>query len=666
MINQSCKILKSTTSKLIKVVFPLTPCRICPCVYFQCNPQLTRRKYRLYSPTAMTNAYKAVKEGNMPVLRASKQFGVPENSLRDRVLGKVPPETVTMGREPLFSNFEEATIVEHVKKMANYGYGYTRHELSDIASDYAFQLGKRAKDNPVTIKWVIGFLGRWPELRVLKPRSLEQIRAKMTSETVVSNYFEELEHTIVKYGLTDKPHMIFNVDEKGISQDHTPPQVISGTLVHPPAVTSGKSSTVTILGCGSASGMAVPPYFVFPGKRMISDLLQGATPGADGCVSDSGWSNSEVFRNYLEHHFMKFVPTHSDQKILLLLDGHKSHVSVGLVEWANSQGIILYILPAHTSHLLQPMDVACYGPFQRIYNSLCHQFMRETSGTITRYNVCELACKAYTRALSAENLQSAFRRTGIFPLNKDAIPKEYLIPAEVFVPENMVTNEDENDSDATIEGGVVVESENSEPSVNKKINTVNFFQDKETELKRVKTETSKKPRKTMSKIVSGHAITENRIESLMRNHEKEQNKTKTARKVSKKEKVQSKRLKEVTLKPKSKESKKLSKKVTQTKVPSAAEPQPGPSCIAVDSDSDMSVDSDTPLDKLCCVCQRNTPKELRHCTSIVFPKWAQCDGFKSNGMPCLHWTHLVYCSKVRVLRLHDKFYCPHCVSSYEE
>ena len=33
---------------------------------------------------------------------------------------------------------------------------------------------------------------------------------------------------------------------------------------------------------------------------------------------------------------------HTDQNILLLLDGLKSHVSVGLVEWTNAQGIILY------------------------------------------------------------------------------------------------------------------------------------------------------------------------------------------------------------------------------------------------------------------------------------------------------------------------------------
>ena len=122
--------------------------------------------------------------------------------------------------------------------------------------------------------------------------------------------------------------------------------------------------------------MAVPPYFVFPGKRMRPDLLNGATPGADGTETETGWSNSAAFRAYLEDHFLKFVPMREDQSVMLLLDGHKSHVSVGLVEWAKLKNIILFILPAHTSHILQPMDVGCYGPFQQIYDADCHKFMR--------------------------------------------------------------------------------------------------------------------------------------------------------------------------------------------------------------------------------------------------------------------------------------------------
>ena len=60
-----------------------------------------------------------------------------------------------------------------------------------------------------------------------------------------------------KYDLMDKPYFILNVDEKGISQNHSPP-VVAGMDVQPPptAVTSVKSAT-TIFGYGSAAGVAV-------------------------------------------------------------------------------------------------------------------------------------------------------------------------------------------------------------------------------------------------------------------------------------------------------------------------------------------------------------------------------------------------------------------------
>ncbi|XP_053374904.1 uncharacterized protein LOC128547163 [Mercenaria mercenaria] len=178
-----------------------------------------------------------------------------------------------------------------------------------------------------------------------------------------------------------------------------------------------------MIGCGSASGVSIPPFFVFPGKRMNSDLLNGASPGASGTMSESGWSNTDVFRKYLKNHFMKFAPGRQGEKIILLLDGHRSLVAFDLSEWAKLMNIIIFVLPAHTSHILQPLDVACYGPFQRIYNNLCHKVMRQTSDAITRYNIREIACKAYSKDLCAENLHAAFQRTGIYPINKEAIPR---------------------------------------------------------------------------------------------------------------------------------------------------------------------------------------------------------------------------------------------------
>ena len=76
--------------------------------------------------------------------------------------------------------------------MASYGYGYTRQECVNIARDYAVKIGKRTADKPFTMKWMRGFLKRWPELRVVKLRGLKHVRAEIASKELVDKYFKDL------------------------------------------------------------------------------------------------------------------------------------------------------------------------------------------------------------------------------------------------------------------------------------------------------------------------------------------------------------------------------------------------------------------------------------------------------------------------------------------
>ena len=59
--------------------------------------------------------------------------------------------------------------------------------------------------------------------------------------------------------------------------------------------------------------------------------------------------------------------------------------------------------------------------------------------SISRYDVCTLACETYTLALSAVNLQSAFRKAGIYPVDRNVISSFSVLPAEVF--QSSITNE---------------------------------------------------------------------------------------------------------------------------------------------------------------------------------------------------------------------------------
>ena len=86
---------------------------------------------------------------------------------------------------------------------------------------------------------------------------------------------------------------------------------------------------------------------------------------------------------------------------------------------------MLFVLPLHCSHILQPLDICCFSPMKAKFNQECQLFMRQNPGRqITRYDICALTCKAYMKGLNANNLISAFKKFGIFPLDKHVIDNE--------------------------------------------------------------------------------------------------------------------------------------------------------------------------------------------------------------------------------------------------
>ncbi|KAJ8306058.1 hypothetical protein KUTeg_016603 [Tegillarca granosa] len=266
-------------------------------------------KYRSnYNINDMSKAYLLVKDKGVSVESAARKCGVPVTTLKDRVRGRINIETIKSGPSPLFSLDEELNFFNHINIMAEIGYGYTRRETLNLASDYAVHLGYRDQDHPLSFRWLKNFLSRWPAMKVQKPRKLEAVRAKCTSKEVIDRYFKELKTILDKYNLNDQPGRIFNVDEKGITTDYKPPNVVAGTNFKVQAVVTGKSKTVTVIGAGNAIGNQVPPFFVFPGQRMMPELLDGATPGVQGRVSLSGWSNSEIFDEYMKEHLINYLP----------------------------------------------------------------------------------------------------------------------------------------------------------------------------------------------------------------------------------------------------------------------------------------------------------------------------------------------------------------------
>jgi hypothetical protein len=54
-------------------------------------------------------------------------------------------------------------------------------------------------------------------------------------------------------------------------------------------------------------------------------------------------------------------------KVVLILDGHATHVTPRVVADAGSQGVLLIRLVSHSSHVAQPLDLCAFGLFKTIY-----------------------------------------------------------------------------------------------------------------------------------------------------------------------------------------------------------------------------------------------------------------------------------------------------------
>jgi hypothetical protein len=58
-------------------------------------------------------------------------------------------------------------------------------------------------------------------------------------------------------------------------------------------------------------------------------------------------------------------------------DSHGSHDTLNLIELAQQHNIILFCLPPHTTHKLQPLDVGVFGPFSRAWTDHCDEIVLE-------------------------------------------------------------------------------------------------------------------------------------------------------------------------------------------------------------------------------------------------------------------------------------------------
>lgn len=409
-----------------------------------------------WDPQDMANAIRAVQNGEMGWLRASKAFNVPFTTLRRRASNankRVKNNSTGLGR--FFTTFtpeQEKSIVDHLKQMEQRLFGITCKELRSLIYEWA-EINKiphrfNKNEKRAGLDWVRGFRSRNPEITLRKPENTSIARAMAFNKPNIAKFFKTYQEIIEKYKLG--PEKIYNVDESGISTVQNPPKIFASTGKKQVGTIAGaeRGIHITVVCCTNPLGSYIPPAFIFPRKNWKVELLEGAPTGSVGFPQESGWMTGEIFQQWMKH-FEKYSNPSKDSPVLLILDGHVSHKSWGVLNYAKQHGIILLCLPAHCSHRIQPLDVSFFSPLKTFLNQEITKKIRGNDGrAISQLQLAGIFRPAYEKAATLENAASGFKNTGLWPLDPNVFP-EYLYAPSSVTDQNILSTEATSDAHPT-------------------------------------------------------------------------------------------------------------------------------------------------------------------------------------------------------------------------
>lgn len=334
-----------------------------------------------------------------------------------------------MGRPPTLGKVLEDEMVKYCKAMEAAYFGLTRHDLQSIA--YQLVVRNKMEHNFSTMNfcagkdWVKGFLKRNEGISFRRPTGTSVARAKGFNKESVMSFYQLLSKQYEVHNF--QPHRIFNVDETGFSvvqSKHPQIAATKGKRQIGILTSAERGSLITSVMCMSASGIFVPPLFVFPKKKKNTLLMRGAPPGSIANFHKSGWIQVEAFTQWFKH-FVNFVKPSESDPVLLILDGHTSHTkNIDLIDLAKENHVIILSLPPHSSHKIQPLDRSFMGPFKAKYNEEIRMFLRTEQKKVTQYDVAGLFSNAYIRNQSAEIAINGFKCCGIYPYNPNVFKDE--------------------------------------------------------------------------------------------------------------------------------------------------------------------------------------------------------------------------------------------------
>lgn len=402
----------------------------------------------LVLPALMLSAARVVKIYGKSIRSVAKNFGINYRTLTryckkftDEEIGyeAVSTPTTKIGYQrnrQIFIDEQEQELKNYIIQASSVYNGLTPKGIRKLAFELAISNNLKVPKSWEANKlagpdWFTSFLRRHPSLSIRTPESTSLARATSFNQHNVKTFFDNLELVITRYRI--QPCDIWNMDETGVTTVQKPNKVVARKgLKQVGAITSAERGTlITLAAAVSGVGNSIPPFFVFPRVHFKEHFIRDGPIGCKGGSNPSGWMTEELFPTFLKH-FHNHVKSTKEKPCLLVLDNHRSHLSIEGLNFAKDNGIIMLSFPPHCTHRLQPLDRSVFGPLKKYINNAMDQWMTSHPGQVMSiYDIPRIIAQAFPLATTPTNIVAGFKTCGICPFNKNIFEEQEFMPSSV-------------------------------------------------------------------------------------------------------------------------------------------------------------------------------------------------------------------------------------------
>ncbi|KAL8384996.1 hypothetical protein RB599_007047 [Gaeumannomyces hyphopodioides] len=320
---------------------------------------------------------------------------------------------------------------------------------------------------PVKDRFFSTWINRHPELRFTGTKPVEASRRGFDCQLQeVKDWFKRSEDLAEEQQPVSSG--VWNVDEMGVRIGCRDGRIKVVSLskkknTRPEVTDPANRESLTLIGCGNAAGDSLPPFCILSAGPYLHWADNDLDERTAFVKSETGFSNSDImmaFMRWFNQHSwashadvvkqgspsledwfgygptteFKFLLEKFDQNDMresgtyesegrpkiwrwLLLDGFAGHLGIEVIDYCQRFDIQLNILPSHSTHRMQPMDVGVFTHFKRAHQNVLFDVVERGEISFSRSDFIEALGPLWKQTFTRGHVLTGFEDSGIWPLN---------------------------------------------------------------------------------------------------------------------------------------------------------------------------------------------------------------------------------------------------------